>query len=267
MDKEKLKEMTGDKRYISGIYNYCDRWCERCPQTSRCLNYAMGEEEYPDARARDIRNKVFWDKMSGILQTTIEFLQEMSEERGIDLAALDLDEVKAENRVIRETAESHEISRAALLYVNLVDDWFKGAESLFKTDDEESAGLVTSTAESLPERNEIQESLEIVRWYQHQIYVKMMRAISGRLREAEEAGEELDQFAKDSDASAKVALIGIDRSIAAWSVIGNAFPSFGGNDVQTTLAHLGKLRRRIERDFPSARGFIRPGFDPIDFNS
>ena len=24
------------KSYISGIYNYCDRWCERCRFTSNC---------------------------------------------------------------------------------------------------------------------------------------------------------------------------------------------------------------------------------------
>jgi hypothetical protein len=57
MDKEKIKTFARDELFISGIYNYCDRWCERCPQTSRCLNYAMGEEEFTDPEARDMRNK------------------------------------------------------------------------------------------------------------------------------------------------------------------------------------------------------------------
>ena len=26
--------------FIVGIFNYCDRWCERCPLTSRCLVFA-----------------------------------------------------------------------------------------------------------------------------------------------------------------------------------------------------------------------------------
>ncbi len=25
-----------EKKLISGIFNYCDRWCERCPFTERC---------------------------------------------------------------------------------------------------------------------------------------------------------------------------------------------------------------------------------------
>jgi hypothetical protein len=113
----------------------------------------------------------------------------------------------------------------------------------------------------------MKESLEVIQWYQHQIHVKMMRAISGRLREEREISNEEDRFARDSDGSAKVALIGIDRSIAAWSIIGKGLTLFGGKDVQAILTHLERLRRRIEKDFPDARGFIRPGFDLIDFNS
>ena len=26
--------------FIVGVYNYCDRWCERCPLTSRCRVFA-----------------------------------------------------------------------------------------------------------------------------------------------------------------------------------------------------------------------------------
>src|SRR5215203_4812547 len=27
--------------YIPGVYNYCDRWCEACPLSHRCMVYAM----------------------------------------------------------------------------------------------------------------------------------------------------------------------------------------------------------------------------------
>jgi hypothetical protein len=26
--------------FIPGVYNYCDRWCERCPFTGRCRVFA-----------------------------------------------------------------------------------------------------------------------------------------------------------------------------------------------------------------------------------
>ena len=50
MDKERMDDLAGDPRFIPGIYNYCDRWCEHCELTSRCLNYAMGQEEAGDSR-------------------------------------------------------------------------------------------------------------------------------------------------------------------------------------------------------------------------
>ena len=33
MDKNDLLKLATDPKYIPGIYNYCDRWCERCPFT------------------------------------------------------------------------------------------------------------------------------------------------------------------------------------------------------------------------------------------
>ena len=89
MDKDKLKELAEDERFISGIYNYCDRWCERCPQTSRCLNYAMGEEEFTDPDTRDIHDEAFWNKLSETFKATIDLVKEMAASEGIDQDALD----------------------------------------------------------------------------------------------------------------------------------------------------------------------------------
>ncbi len=105
--------------------------------------------------------------------------------------------------------------------------------------------------------------VQVIRWYQHQIYIKLMRAIRGKL---EEKPETIDAYAKDSDGSAKVALIGIDRSIAAWGEMRNHLP-FHDNDILAILSHLNRLCRKVEKVFPAARAFIRPGFDKINLNS
>jgi len=113
------------------------------------------------------------------------------------------------------------------------------------------------------EATDLEDAVEVIRWYQHQIYVKLMRAVRGELREEQEI---LDEFPKDSDGSAKVALIGIDRSIAAWGEIRSHFPLFN-KDIMDLLLHLERLRRKVEKVFPAAREFIRPGFDKITLNS
>lgn len=64
MNRDQLKKLAAEKRFIPGIYNYCDRWCERCPQTSYCLNFAIVQEEFSDPEEQDIRNEAFWKKLS-----------------------------------------------------------------------------------------------------------------------------------------------------------------------------------------------------------
>ncbi|MDY6953748.1 MAG: hypothetical protein SWE60_19750 [Thermodesulfobacteriota bacterium] len=41
MNKENLLKRAKHEQFISGIHNYCDRWCERCPLTSRCMNFSI----------------------------------------------------------------------------------------------------------------------------------------------------------------------------------------------------------------------------------
>ncbi len=48
-----MKKHNG-RLVVEGIYNYCDRWCERCTYTSRCLNYAIDQEKFGDMKEKDI---------------------------------------------------------------------------------------------------------------------------------------------------------------------------------------------------------------------
>jgi len=266
MDKEHLKKLADDPRFIPSIYNYCDRWCERCTYTSRCLNYALGEEEFDHLETQDLDNEAFWQKLSETFQMTLELLEEAAEEQGIDLNSIDTEEVEEKERLNNELARDHECSRLAKLYSEMVDDWLDSARDIFAPDEEE-----ISSAESLEESDTspaekddaLVEPVEVVGWYQHLIYVKLMRAIRGELIDEPEI---LDEYPKDSDGSAKVALIGIDRSIAAWGEIRNLFPH-RSHQIMDILVHLEQLRRKVEKTFPNARAFIRPGFDKIDLNS
>ena len=266
MDKERLKKLAEDPRFIQSIYNYCDRWCERCPFTARCLNFALDEEEFDHLETQDLDNEAFWKKLSETFQMTLELLEEAAEEQGIDLDSIDTEEVEEEDRLNDELARDHECSRMAKLYSEMVDDWLDSARELFSSEEEELSAVETFEAldNSPAEKDDdLLEPVEVVGWYQHLIYVKLMRAIRGELLEEPEI---LDEYPKDSDGSAKVALIGIDRSIAAWGEIRNLFPH-RSDQIMDILLHLEQLRRKVEKTFPDARAFIRPGFDKIDLNS
>jgi hypothetical protein len=64
----------------------------------------------------------------------------------------------------------------------------------------------------------------------------------------------------DANGSAKVALLGIERSIGAWTILREAYPQEDAQikDFQRRLA---RLRRMLDAAMPAARSFRRPGFD------
>ena len=260
MDKERIRKLAENPKFISGIYNYCDRWCERCPFTSRCMNFALSEEQFSDAQTHDINNQAFWKKLSEIFQITLEMVKETAQREGIDLDSLDLQVASSEDRILTENAESHECSRAAKAYVEMVKNWFDSTKGLF----EKKAGELSLQARlELPKSDpagevaDLEDSVDVIRWYQYFIYVKLVRAVRGTFQETSQV---LDEFPKDSDGSAKVALIAIDRSIAAWGRIRRHFPK-REDDILDILVHLDRLRRKTEKIFPDAGAFVRPGFD------
>lgn len=251
MNGDRLKKLVVEKRFIPGIYNYCDRWCERCPQTSRCLNFSISEEEFSDPEAQDIRNEAFWNKLSGILEETLELLREIAKKWGVELEKLgsmdDIENMKAKDKA----TENHLLCRAARRYSELAEDWFRGREGLF-----------FETAAAARDGVSLDEAIEVIRWYQYFICSKVIRAVRGKIEEEEERDNELP---RDSDGSAKIALIAIDRSIAAWAAIRH-YMTGGDEGVIDIVAFLDSLRQAVEKTFPRARSFIRPGFDRADLD-
>jgi hypothetical protein len=255
-----LKELAADPRFISGVYNYCDRWCERCPLTSRCLVYAMEQAEGPeDHAARDIRNQAFWRRIEEILREANEILDDLMAEHGIALEPLDA-EAERTLTAWRDEARDHPSARAASEYAGVVDAWLAGAETRFRArgrelESQERMGL--RGADPAGDARRLADAAEVIRWYQHQIVVKIIRAVGAMERERT---RELALDQRDADGSAKVALLGIDRSLAAWSELLRQMPD-EEDRILPTLAALSRLRREIETAFPNARAFVRPGFD------
>jgi len=266
MDKEYIKKLAEDPKFISGIYNYCDRWCERCAFTSRCMNYALSEDDFDSPESKDIRNKAFWDKLHGIFKVTLEMVKEAAEEMGIDLDSIDHKEAAKQEERVHKTVKKQLYCRAAMKYIKMVNDWFDSNKKLLEDKADE---LQTIAEAGIPgvrpdhEAVKIQDCLEVIHWYQHQIYVKLCRAASGMIRGEL---EDLEYFPEDANGSAKVAIIGIERSIAAWGWLLNQFPD-QEQSILELLAHLKNLLRRVEEAFQDARSFVRLGFDQPDWDS
>jgi hypothetical protein len=263
MDEDRMDELMRDPRFIPGIHNYCDRWCERCAFTARGLNYAMGQEmEAEVSRSRDSENEAFWDKLHETFESTMEESEDQAAEMDFDLDEEELQESLREQEEIHDAAESQPCSRIALKCIEVVDQWLQANAELFGEEGnvrEPLAGTGTPGAEPANATAGLRDCLDVIRWYQRQIYIKLRRAATGMIRGELEGNEYAPQ---DANGSAKVALLGLERSIAAWATVQHCFPDH--EDIVFALGTLKRLLRQVEVSFPDARAFRRPGFDTPD---
>ncbi len=245
---------------IQGIYNYCDRWCERCSFTSRCAVYESEQANSPEEN--DITNKAFWDKMGNSIADAFSLLQKAADEAGFVLDAADdaeMNEYMENVKRKRQEMEVHPLikySKKYMMHARVLlqenDAFKKRGDTLLQLVE---LGI-KDIADTKRELIVLNDYIEIVQWYLFQIQVKFMRA----LPTFDDEEEEDDALNSDSNGSAKVALIATDRCIMAWQHIMQLLPELE-NDIIPLLALLQKIRTVGEATFPNARAFVRPGFD------
>lgn len=276
MRKTELRELVGNRDFISGIYNYCDRWCERCPFTARCLAYATekADDDLADPEAHDINNAKFWSRLESIFQEAHEIIMEWAEEAGIDLETIEAEATSADREQRRHDAKQHNLSLSARRYAEMVQQWLGEEFAVEAQVHDDQPGTPKSAAEDI----DVSDAVEVIRWYQFFVAVKLFRALMASendLAEEESSSDEIfaaagiddehgliEAFGSDSDGSAKIALIAIDRSSSAWRVMQDALPE-KADSIVPLLLELERLRRAAEQAFPHARDFIRPGFDEV----
>lgn len=259
------------EKFIAGIYNYCDRWCERCTFTSRCRNYASTSNLSPEQL--DISNKAFWENISSNFQEAFRLLQKAGEKHGIDLSKPLTEEedmaYKKRGAFLDTATKQHPLSKLCKQYQKLVMPFVKKSDADFVDKTRELVSHlhlgITSEEDVVYTVAGIGDCFEIIQWYLFFIDAKLQRALHGKLEgedwsERTPLEEEDNGYQKDSEGSAKIALIAIERSIAAWSRLYNLLPSSEDEALQS-LALLQQLQQKAKEEFPKAMQFKRPGFD------
>jgi hypothetical protein len=279
MDKNELIQLASNRNFISGIYNYCDRWCERCPFTARCLVFATEKADgnFDDSEVNDINNAKFWQKLESIFKEVRQMIVEWAEEEGIDVESLDSGEGQADREQQRYNAKHHRLSMAAQRYARVVQNWFEEEFAIEQQVYDDTTGKSKSAEEDI----DVSDAVEVIRWYQFFVAAKVYRSLMGfeepgameaaaanvdKPLNTEESG--LDEVLRktagsDANGSAKIALIAIDRSLSAWRIMLSCLPE-KADSIKRPLLLLERLRLGLENTFPAARDFIRPGFDEVD---
>lgn len=253
--------------FIPGIYNFCDRWCEKCSRRENCLSYAMGKklEEKLGLDPEDNvlrKNENVWVYLKSIFDSTYEILRELADERGIEMEDIyasenldmslwsdDLEYIFGEGEHQDIRVEDSDILKIYLMYESMADDCL---ERLFGVVDEKygsSAGK---------EGKKVEEAMDSVNWFIDIIHTKIRRALYGYYSESLYLPDM--ERKQDYTGSAKVVLVAIRESVKAWKTL-QKYCDSEARDISHLLVVLSQLKRDIEVLFPTASAFVRPGFD------
>lgn len=258
-----------DKKFISGVFNYCDRWCERCTLTSRCRVYERTSNPAPEKLDTD--NEAFWQVISSNFKEASELIQKAAAGEGVDITNIpqeELEEIGRRQEEIDAEVDAHPLILLAELYVEKTIAFLENQarpEILNKAKelmDQLQMGLRGET-DTVYTMVNLKDCEEIIRWYLFFIRIKLQRAVGGKIEG--EYWEADNGFQKDSDGTAKIAIIAIERCIGAWKKMYELIPSC--EDVAfPVLSLLTQLKHQTHAEFPNAMRFRRPGFDDAELN-
>jgi hypothetical protein len=224
--------------FIIGIFNYCDRWCEACAFTSRCGVFAdsvKAEASLDPALKELVEAPPLPEDLPPPppkwMEELIGAMNEAAREPASD---------EDSRRVPPSPPQDHlAIETRATAYMLRVDQWLE--------------------ARDLYSRSNPGDPCAVITWFHTLMKVKIHRALWGL---AQDDPEDRD-FPADHDGSAKVALLGIERSHASWlDLVDRGIAT--GAEAAPFIADLVWLADALDRTFPNARRFVRPGFDEPD---
>ncbi|MCC7033043.1 MAG: hypothetical protein IT179_09450 [Acidobacteria bacterium] len=216
--------------YIVGVFNYCDRWCERCPLTARCRVFA--------AIAR-----FDFEQDHGAMPAP--------EPEHRSLGAMALGQCGGDD-------DEHATAPPALLQVPHWDPPKLAPDAQALEDRVKALGFRLATwqpPEGTTVHEGISEALEVLGHYGIFIGAKVHRALFGL-----SLSDEGDGALSDASGSAKASLLAFDRLGDAWlKLVEHGAVSVAA--AEPTLTELAWMTGEVERRFPQARAFVRPGLD------
>ena len=251
MDKEELKRLAKSDKYIPGIYNYCDRWCEKCSYTKKCLSFEMSKSQFDSNIS--INNKKFWTDLEKSFGVVKELLNDYMEEYGIEPPSEeDNSKIEIEMKRVDEYVKSDPIIKESRLYTKVSGELLKEYDYFSN-----SFNTATKDKDKLEQIGNLQEAIEIILFYNSLIFVKLSRALhayySNDVNDA--TGMEEDQLV-----SARIALSAVEKSMGAWHFILDNFDT-NTDKVADIILHLNQIKLGVETTIPKVVGYKRPYFD------
>jgi len=287
-----------EEDFVEGIYHYCDGWCEKCTHTSKCSLFATKVKDKIHLEdLNDEDNSEFWSKLHDLFSETYSLLVDLAKEHDIDISDIEKMEINMsseedeENEEVEETIEesisdideeeneeddedmddidkyymddvSRKIVNSSVLvelcnkYKSHTEDWFNTSDDLLNKREDSLNELIDMDILGVDVEKlalPINDAVDVISWYVHLIRERVKKSLFDKMDSPEGYGN-------DYNGSAKICLLGIDRSIVAWSSLYEQFEETE-DKVLNILLILSELRKKMEEEFPDARLFVREGLD------
>lgn len=249
--------MASDKSFIPGIYNYCDRWCERCAFTARCRTYERASR-YEQGDSEDLS-----DALQGVhaeLEESMALLDAMLQEHEVTITEADLEAAAAAQEEQQQKSREHPLVQLGSAYTEAAGRWLQKPDLTqpfsARLQQQAELGLV-SEAQINTAIRQLQEQFDVISYYRIFVPPKIYRAVSGLLAATD---EERSDPQSDYRGSAKIAVLGIRNSMAALQQLLPLLPE-EEEALIGLLARLQQLERLLLETIPDCMQFKRPGFD------
>jgi len=214
---------------IPGVYKYCDDWCEFCRVTARCTSHRVRQAWEARRRADPAMDA----------DDLVAFTREVAAAAGETTPGLDA-------QLAGDPTGEYQPAPADEGLLLLASQYAVGAGFLLAKAGWRPPASGTFGRSPGPQ--------DVLAWYHHFLALRTSRALVAAARADRGIPGERD----DADGSAKIALIGIDRSRAALELMAG---DRHGKICRHLDGLLQSLASGLEARIPGARAFVRIGLD------
>ncbi len=255
--------MSKRERFISGIYNYCDRWCQRCEHTKRCRVYrdeqrVMRRHKSKGEDPHDM--EVVFKDVSRSFEKVMRMITRDAKARGIDLDEIIRESKNVDLETDRDRVEAHPLCREAKRFMDQCGELLERLKPIFNDARSDAINRaefmdVEDEADAL---TDVREAFEVLNWDYHLIYVKIKRALGGLFESEDEDDDDFrDSSRSDAAGSASVARRCLMRDKAALLAIYEWDEQIQDTAIDL-LAIAERISRAIENLIPECVTFVWP---------
>ncbi len=282
--------------YVPGVYNYCDRWCERCIFVHRCrvgrvdMDDAAYENEGSDLPASkeerfrrimdelrnpptDLATPSDGDDEADELPEALDDARE--EDNTDDGTGWSVEEMNAMTQMSpeeetewerkragkRKQVEAHVLMTYGNTYLDLCQVWLETNTEALRTKGIDLSRRDMGVHPLGPAGLLLREAVDAIMWYRTMMAAKLHRALSG-LIDYEDERDDPDHCPEiaDHNGTAKLCLTMADQCVQAWATVAEQWPE-QALETAAPLDLLARIKAQLAIDFPDAHRFVRAGWD------